>query len=165
MSEGDLVTVFRSADPSAREDAQEAQDVLREAGLTAEIFDDSAPGVVVGSYEVRVPRADLARADAILSEAAVEEETAEADTSQGLDMETVFGASSEMEALSVQSVLAANGIDAFIVGDSVLPNLAFEVRVAQERLEEARRVIEEAQKAGPAAAEEAEARQAGTPES
>ncbi|MGH9664910.1 MAG: putative signal transducing protein [Bryobacteraceae bacterium] len=172
MPEGDLVTVFRSADPSAAEDAREAQDVLREAGLPARLLDDTAPGVVAGSYEVRVPRAEVARAEAILAEAAADDdeddeddEPAGDDASQGLDMETVFGASSEMEALSIQSVLAASGIDAFIVGDSVLPNLAFEVRVAQERMQDAKRIIEEAQKAGPAAAEEAEAAEAGTPES
>lgn len=163
MSEGDLVTVFRSADTTAEEDAREAQDVLLDAGITARLVDDDVPGVVEGSYEVRVPRAEAARAEAILAEAA-EDESAEEARYEGLDMETVFGASSEMEALSIQSLLSANGIDAFIVGDSVLPNLAFEVRVAQERLAEAKQIIEEAQKAGPAAAAEAEAAEAGTPE-
>lgn len=156
MPEGKLVTVFRSADPSAADDAQEARDELRDAGLHAELFDDSAEGVVEGTYEVRVPAAEVKRAEAIL-DAAEGIHPGNLDISHDLDLETVFGASSEMEALSIKSVLASNGIEAVIVGDSVLPNLAFEVRVAREQMQEASRAIEEAQKAGPAGAEEAEA--------
>ena len=155
MADADLVTVFRSADPSAEEDARQAHDLLVAEGLPARLLDDKAPGVMEGCYEVRVPVADAARAEAILAENPPEEELRQVDSSHALDLETVFGASSEMEAFSIQGVLESNGIEAVIVGDSVLPNFPFEVRVAKEHMQQAVRIIEDAQRAGPAAAEEA----------
>ena len=83
----------------------------------------------------------------------------EPDTSSGLDMVPVFSSSNhdgEMEATSIHSLLEANGISSILIGPSTLPILEFQVRVAQEDLEAARRVIAEAQAAGPAAALEAE---------
>jgi hypothetical protein len=56
----------------------------------------------------------------------------------------------------VRSILEDAGIATVTVGDAVLPNLSFEIRVAKEHADRARRVIAEAQAAGPAAAEEAE---------
>jgi hypothetical protein len=44
-----------------------------------------------------------------------------------------------------------------VVGNSVLPTMSFEVRVARDQVARAREVVKEAQAAGPAAAEEAEA--------
>lgn len=82
------------------------------------------------------------------------------------DMVTVYEANvnplNEMEAREVQAVLEANGIPSVLVGDSVLPNLGFAVRVEAERAEEARRVIAEALAGGPEAAEEAERAGEGT---
>jgi hypothetical protein len=49
-----------------------------------------------------------------------------------------------------------NGIAALIVGNTVLPNFPFEVRVAREYADRARLLIADAQASGPAAAEEAE---------
>jgi hypothetical protein len=83
----------------------------------------------------------------------------EMDPTEHLDLETVSthsGASAEMEALSIKGVLEAEGIEAVIIGDAVLPNFPFEVRVARDRVDEARRIVAAAQAAGPAAAEEAE---------
>jgi len=82
------------------------------------------------------------------------------DTSHDLDMVTLFSSSShdgEMEALAIQSILDANDIPSYVVGPSVIPSLTFEVQVPKSRLEEAQRVIAEAEAAGPAAAAEAEA--------
>lgn len=79
--------------------------------------------------------------------------------SDDLDLVTVFqaaGATSEMEALSVQSLLQAAGIDAVLVDAHVLPNLPAEVRVAQEHVTEAKRIIADSLAAGPSAALEAE---------
>jgi hypothetical protein len=76
-----------------------------------------------------------------------------------LDLETISshsGASAEMDAMSVKGVLEASGIEAVIVGDAVLPNFPFEVRVAKDRAAEAKQLVAEAEAAGPAAAEEAE---------
>ena len=59
--------------------------------------------------------------------------------SHDLDMVTVFqsaGTTSEMEALSVQSLLEAAGIAAMVVGAQSLPNLPEEVRVAREHVTE-----------------------------
>jgi hypothetical protein len=79
--------------------------------------------------------------------------------SHELDMVTVFqsaGTTSEMEALSVQSLLEAAGISAMVVGAQSLPNLPEEVRVAREHVTEAKRIIADALAAGPAGAAEAE---------
>jgi len=63
----------------------------------------------------------------------------------------------EMEALALQSLLAANGIDAVLNGVSTMPNLPFEVHVPAGSLEEATRIYQEARTAGPEAADAAEA--------
>jgi hypothetical protein len=76
------------------------------------------------------------------------------------DLETVFHAegssTAEMEALAVRALLDANGIPTVLVGDPVLPNLPFEVKVAGSQAERARQLMAEAQKVGPIAAEAAE---------
>jgi len=82
------------------------------------------------------------------------------DTSHDLDTVVLFSSSkrdAEMQAIAIHSILEANGIPSVVMGDSVIPVLAFEVRVARADLEEARRVLTEAEAAGPAAADEAEA--------
>jgi hypothetical protein len=79
--------------------------------------------------------------------------------SHELDLVTVFqsaGTTSEMEALSVQSLLEASGIAAVVVGAQSLPNLPEEVRVAQEHETEAKRIIADALAAGASGALEAE---------
>lgn len=153
-----LVTVYRSADMNARQDAEGVLSLLREAGLAAEIFDDTAPGVVEGSYEVRVPADQAAAAEQLLSTVDQEDPGAPS-PSHLLDPVTVArtaGATAEMEALAIQSLLEANGIPAILVGTPSLPVVEFEVRVAAADEERARQVIREAEAAGPAAASEAE---------
>jgi hypothetical protein len=89
-----------------------------------------------------------------------EAESESLDTSHELDMETLFSSSNhdaEMEAMAIHSILQASGVPSVLVGSSTLPNLAFEVQVPREDLEEAQRILAEAQAAGPAAAAEAEA--------
>lgn len=79
--------------------------------------------------------------------------------SHDLDLVTVFqsaGTTSDMEALSVQSLLEASGIAAVIVNSQMLPNLPEEVRVAKEHETEAKRIIADALQAGAAGAVEAE---------
>jgi hypothetical protein len=81
--------------------------------------------------------------------------------SHDLDLVTVFqtaGTTSEMEALSVQSLLEASGIAAVVVGTQTMPNLPEEVRVAKEHVTEAKRIIADALTAGAAGAAEAEKR-------
>ncbi len=43
-----------------------------------------------------------------------------------------------MEAMGIKNLLESNGIAAVLVGDSVLPNFPFEVRVARDQVERAR---------------------------
>ena len=75
-------------------------------------------------------------------------------------MVTLFQSSNhdaEQEALAIHALLEAEGIPSFVVGPSVLPVLEFRVEVQRARLEEAQQIVDNAQAAGPAAAEEAEA--------
>ena len=80
--------------------------------------------------------------------------------SADLDTVTLFSSSNhdgEMEATNIRGMLESNGIDAVVVGPSVIPSLEFQVQVARSEAEEARRFIAEARAAGPEAAAEAEA--------
>jgi hypothetical protein len=153
------VTVFRSSDPSADEDAGNVRDMLAEAGIPAAIVDDSAPGVPAGAYEVRVDAENQARAEDLIARFSPDEELEEVDPSHALDLVTVFGeegSGSEMEAMQIQSILEAEGISSEVIGDSRFPNFGQQVRVAREHEARARQLIEEAQAAGPTGAEAAE---------
>jgi Putative prokaryotic signal transducing protein len=89
-----------------------------------------------------------------------ESESESIDPSHDLDMVAFFSSSNhdaEMEAMSIHSILEANGIPSVLVGTSTIPSLEFQVQVSREDLEQARRVVAEAQAAGPDAAAEAEA--------
>ena len=75
-------------------------------------------------------------------------------------MAPVFSSSNhdaEMEALNVHGILVASGIEAVVVGPSTLPVLEFQVQVPMADLELAQRLLAEAQRGGPAAADAAEA--------
>jgi len=158
----DLVTVYRSMDATAKEDCESIIEMLREEGISAVMLDDSAWGVPEGTYEVRVPAREAARAEKLIDENPLPDEVEEVDDSADLDLETIFhieGSSltGELQAMSIKNLLESNGIAAVLVGDSVLPNFPFEVKVAREQAERARKLIEDLESAGPAAAEELEA--------
>jgi hypothetical protein len=156
--EKDWVTVFRSADPDAEEQVTVLRDMLGGAGIAAEVFDDSAPGVPEGAFEVRVPPAQQADAEQLI-ETQKDFTPTELDLSHDLDMVPVFVSESseaEMVSMQIRSILEAQGIPSVLVSGSVFPNLAFEVRVPKLQLEEARKAIAAAEEAGPSAAEEAE---------
>ena len=148
--------MYRSMDPSAKEDAENILEMLTDSGIRAVMLDDSAPGVPEGVFEVQVPAADAARAEELIAENPPPDEVEEVDDSAALNLETIASAASEMEAMSIKNLLESNGIAAVLVGDSVLPNFAFEVRVAHDQAERARILIADAEQVGPAAAEEAE---------
>ncbi len=155
-NELDLIAVYRSMDADAKEDAECIVELLRDAGIQAVLDDDSAPGVPEGVFEVRVPAADAARAEELIAENPPPEEAEEVDPSSDLDLETIVGATSEMEAMGIKNVLESSGIAAVLVGDSVLPNFPFEVRVARDQAARARILIADAEARGPAAAAEPE---------
>ncbi|HEX5430345.1 MAG TPA: hypothetical protein VFW83_00150 [Bryobacteraceae bacterium] len=153
------MTVFRSADSSAREDAARVQEMLDGKGIPSSVLDDHAPGVPSGAWEVRVSAEDAPLADQLVAHFEPEDEFAKVDASRDLDLVTVFrtgGPTSEIEAMSIHSLLESSGISVFMVGDARFPNLGYEVRIPKEREEEAKRLIEEALEAGPAGADEAE---------
>jgi len=146
-----MVTVYRSMDATAKEDCQILIDILSAQGINAVMFDDSAPGVPEGTFELRVPAADTARAEKVIAENPLPDEAENFDPSASLDLVTVFrGEGAELEAMGIKSLLESNGIAAVLVGDSVLPNFPFEVRVARDKADSARQVIAEAQPAEPA---------------
>lgn len=70
-------------------------------------------------------------------------------TEGGLELEL-----SEMECLSVKTLLLANGIQVVVQGASQMPNLPYEILVPANQLDEAVRIITEAEQSGPAAVEE-----------
>jgi len=153
----ELATVFRSADHNAEEQAAEVRDLLREAGLRAQLFSSRDLGIAEGTWEVRVPSDQTAEAERLIAEnrALIEQPM---DTSHELDMVTVFQSdahNAEMLAAGIQSLLEANGIPCVILSPGPIPSLPFEVRVPRSRLEEAQAAIRAAEEAGPAAAEEA----------
>ena len=155
-NEADLITVYRSMDAEAKEDAESIVELLTDAGIQAAMLDDTAPGVPEGVFEVRVPAHDAARAEELIAENPPPEEAEEVDDSPALDLETIASAASEMEAMSIKNLLDSNGIGAVLVGDSVLPNFQFEVRVARDQAKRARILVADAEQIGPEAAEEAE---------
>ena len=154
-----MVTVYRSMDAEAKEDAECVVELLTDGGIRAVLLDDSAPGVPEGVFEIQVPAPDAARAEEVIADnplAEDDEEAEEVDPSSELDLETIASATSELEAMSIKNLLDSNDIAAVLVGDSVLPNFPFEVRVARDQAERARMLIANAEQTGPAAAEEAE---------
>ncbi len=151
-----LITVFRSADERAEDDARAIAQLLTDSGIPATLLDDSEPGVPEGAWEVCVAQADSSRADVLIATHPAETP----DDSHALDMIVVFraaGTDTESEAMNVKGLLQASGVPAEIFGDTRYPNLPQQVRVPRSQVTEARRLIAEALAAGPAAAEEAEA--------
>jgi hypothetical protein len=71
------------------------------------------------------------------------------DGSETLDLVTI-STMAEFEAMEVKGLLEGAGIAAVLVGDSVLPNFPFEVKVARSNADRARELIAEAERASPA---------------
>lgn len=148
----DLTTVYRANNRNAETDATAMKNMLVQNGVDAVVVD---PGN--GVWEVRVPSAQETEAAEWLAKVKPEDSTSESDPSSEYDfvpVATTDGAMSEIEAVSIQSILDASGVNCIVVGATTLPNLGFEVRVPREDLERAQEVLREAQAAGPAAAEE-----------
>jgi hypothetical protein len=146
--EGDFITVFRSGDPTARKDAEEACDRLTKAGIRSVLLGDDSPGVVEGSWEVRVPTEDRERAEALVDAPAPEEEDEEEVREEGLSHDLDFvtvatfdGAGGEMQATLLKAALEGYDIPSTVVGLSQIPSLAVEVRVPKTRLKEAMTVV------------------------
>lgn len=81
------------------------------------------------------------------------------DSSHALDLVPFFSSANhdaEMEAMTIHSILEANGLFSIVVGPSQIPTLEFQVQVQRAHLEDARKIVAEARAAGPEAAAEAE---------
>jgi hypothetical protein len=81
------------------------------------------------------------------------------DTSPDLDMVTLYRSptvGSEIEADIIRGILDSHGIPTILSRAIGYPSLGFKVQVHRGNLGEAKRLIEEAKDAGPAAALEAE---------
>jgi hypothetical protein len=155
--ENAFITVFRSGDPSAQADATAAREYLTQAGIQAILLGDDAAGVIEGTWEVRVPPSDRARAEAILEARPVaeleEDETQvpQEGLSHDLDFVSFYGSranDAEMEAVMIQSILESNGIPCVLIGSAQYPPLGYEVRVPKSRLEEAVALVEAARQSG-----------------
>ena len=84
------------------------------------------------------------------------------DSSHADDLVTVFeesGTTAEIEALGIQAVLEAEGIRVVLMSEASFPSLPWSVRVSKADADRAFEVLKDAKKAGPKAAEEAEAEQ------
>jgi hypothetical protein len=82
------------------------------------------------------------------------------DLSHDLDMVTLYESSTadaEIEVEVIHGILETNGVPSFVVSGFACPNLGYQVQVPRSRIDEARRLIDEAEAAGPEAAAEAEA--------
>ena len=157
-AENELVTIFRSTDADAEQQASVVCDMLANANIAAEIFDDSAPGVPEGAVEVRVPAGRQADAESLM---AIQRDfnPGALDLSHDLDMVPVFASdapNAEMIAAEIRSILESQSIPSMVVSGTMFPSLPFEVRVPRAQLEEAKRAIASAEEAGPDAADEAE---------
>ncbi len=155
----ELITVFRATGDAAEDEAKEVRDQLLKAGIDARLTEDRD----AEAWDVRVPEDRVGEAAQLLAvaqpEASIESIGEDVDPSPDLDPVTIYSSPAslgELEAMAVKSLLNAAGIPAFVIGASTLPNLEFDVRVPREFADEAQRILDEAAKSGPKAAEEAE---------
>src|SRR5438045_4697921 len=84
------VTVFRSADASAQEDAAAVLEMLAAEGISGAVADDSVPGVPAGAWEVRVAESQRTQAEAVVAASRIGEDPDQFDESPDLDLVTVF---------------------------------------------------------------------------
>lgn len=88
------------------------------------------------------------------------EATERLDTSEELDLVTVFHAEehdAQSEVQVVAGLLEAGGVPCVIIGGPEFPNLPYEVRVPKAKLDDAQALIAESRAVGAAGADEAEA--------
>lgn len=160
MSEtaNEMVTVYRSGDSNANDEASAIVDMLADAGLNAMLLTDDYPGVLQGTVEVRVPAEEEEAALDVIDASATE--SGEGTTSHGYDLVEIYrgqGANGELEAVSIRAVLDASHVPSVVVGSMQLPNLPFRVMVPQLFAQAAEQALSDAEKAGPSAAEQGEA--------
>ena len=143
------VTVYRSMDPGAEEQCRAVLATLGHSHIHAVLLSDKDPGVPEGVWEVQVAAADSARAERIIS--AHPPAPDEVDPSHDLDLVPIYESGTPItgavEVMGIKALLESNGIMAISTSDSVQPELPFSLSVARDQVEEAKRLIAEAQSA------------------
>jgi hypothetical protein len=156
----DAVTVFRSSDPRAHEEAAAALELLANHGLSGGLTGDNARTDFAAVWEMKAKSKYSAEAEVLIADSLTEDDISNVNASHDLDLVAVFrsaGNNSEIEGLLVKGILDAAGIYAMIENDSRFPNLPAEVRVPRDRVIDAKRLIADALAAEAGAAYEAEA--------
>jgi len=145
----ELVTIYRSMDAGAEEECRAVLETLGHAHIHAVLRSDKDPGVPEGVWEVQVTAGDSARADRMI--AAQPPAANEVDPSHDLDLVPIYESGTPItgaiEVMGIKALLESNGIMAVSNGDSVQPELPFSLSVARDQVEEAKRLIAEAQAA------------------
>ena len=145
----ELVTVYRSMDPDAEEQCRDVLETLGRAHVHAVLKNDNDPGVPEGVWEVQVAGGDSARAERIIASEPPEPE--QVDPSHDLDLVTIYESGTpitgEVELIGIRALLESNGIATVSNSDSVQPELPFSLAVARDQVEEAKRLIADAQSA------------------
>jgi len=136
-------------DPGAEEECRAVLATLGHAHIHALLRSDKDPGVPEGVWEVQVPAGESHRADRII--ASQPPAPNEVDPSHDLDLVPIYESGTPItgavEVMGIKALLEANGIMAVSTGDSVQPELPFALSVARDQMDEARRLIDEAQSA------------------
>ena len=88
------LTVFRSAESSAEEECSDIRTFLAENNIPALVAGDDAPGVIEGSFEVRVTAPDADRAAELI--ARMPDAAEPADPSHGLDLVNIYRSESAL---------------------------------------------------------------------
>lgn len=149
-----LITVYRSADSNAEQDAVAVHALLIDNGICAALCGDNVPG----TWEVRVAPEDVPQSETLVSTLDADD-PGRPDPSADFDSVTIAelqGTTGEIEAMGIKSILDASNIPNVIVGASTLPSLMFAIKVPANEVARAQTVLAEARAAGPAAAVEAE---------
>ena len=126
-------------DADAKEDAECIVELLTDAGIQAVLAGRLRARRARGRFRsAGAGRRRRPRRRADRRESAARRSRRSGCRQSDLDLETIVSATSEMEAMGIKNLLESNGIAAVLVGDSVLPNFPFEVRVARDQVERAR---------------------------
>jgi|GEM_PF-2426844 len=155
----EFVAIYQSAHPKAEEEAQLILDALHDGGINlARTRVEDEPGGGVRSYLVEVVENAAYDAQALLQAQGLQFEGL--DEASSLDFQVAFYSDrhdADAEALTVKSLLEANGISAFLAESSQLPIFPSKVLVPRAEALRARHIIEEAKATGPMDAESAAA--------
>jgi len=136
-------------DPDAEGECRAVLATLGRAHIHSVLLNDEDAGVPEGVWEVQVAAGDADRADRII--AAQPPEPDRVDPSHELDLVPIYESGTpitgKIELMGIKALLESSGIMTVSNSDSVQPELPFSLSVARDQVEEAKRLIAEAQSA------------------